>query len=816
LCLGHKLGVSYPDHLVHEKDLGGEGGCHGKGKAQNHAGRVGAHGQVEIATKFGKVFNVRNKGFGLICNALAHWNQWFNAAPKFIGDFPCFRFCHLASTRGHRAWKVHYILFTDKFLALPSNVQGLDCLTCFGGLNYADSTGQCLQLQIIQGCKLLSFAKKNWPAVIYAGLLSAAVLLVYSLGFKNELVFDDERLTDGTVFGQYGNLMKIKLRMLSYGSFDWVKTFAGENMPAQRVVNVLLHLGTCWALYKLFALLLPRIAYAEGTRAEPGFAASQQAALRVGVMVYALHPVAVYAVGYLIQRSIVMATLFGVLACWAFVRGVTQRKWLWHALALLCYVLAVLSKEHALLIAGLALPLYVFLARPNWQRAAVMFATATVLLGMAVAAVMHLLPDIFGQLFDSASRELAAQLDRQRPGALGQIFALSLLNEAALFFYYGALWLLPYGGWMSIDMHPPFPLTLTSMPHVLGAVAYLALLVGSVVAVLRRSDVWGFVGLCLLFPLVLFWTEFSTAWVQDPFVLYRSYLWAIPVPALVAVLLTGFSPGALYKTAVVLALALGTAAVERVVSMRNDQTVWTDTVQKTTLPGAPNAVGRARAFMNRGRDHLKRLELDLAIRDYSVAHNLGAVKGEALFSIGMMQHAKGKPDEALKYLQRAEAAGFSGNLLMFHRGESQYVLGMMTEAVNSYTKALAKPLDEVPTQTARANRADAAMRLNKFEDAKADFEWLLKRQPKQARHLMGLGLARLGLKDAAGALETFNLLMAEKPDALAFYGRALAQHNLGNKAAAQDDIAKAVQMEPANAVYKQVQESIKKGEKLSL
>jgi tetratricopeptide (TPR) repeat protein len=140
----------------------------------------------------------------------------------------------------------------------------------------------------------------------------------------------------------------------------------------------------------------------------------------------------------------------------------------------------------------------------------------------------------------------------------------------------------------------------------------------------------------------------------------------------------------------------------------------------------------------------------------------------------------------------------------------------MAEAVDSYTKALALPTKEVPTEQARANRADANMRLDHFAQAKTDFEWLLANKPKQARYLAGLGLARLGLKDTAGALETFNTLVLEKPDALAFYGRALAQHNLGNKVAAQDDIAKAVQMEPGNAVYKQVQESIKKGEKLSL
>jgi hypothetical protein len=423
----------------------------------------------------------------------------------------------------------------------------------------------------IQGPKLLKHLRNNWQPLVYAGLVCASVFLVYAMGMQNALIFDDDRLTDGTVFGQYGSLLQAKVRMLSYGSFNWVQALAGKGIAVQRVVNVLLHLGTCWAIYQLFALLLPRIAYAEKTLAEPGFAASQQAALRVGVMVFALHPVAVYGVGYLIQRSIVMATLFGVLACWAFVRGVTERRWHWHALALLCYVMAVMSKEHAVLIAGLALPLYVFVARPTRQRTVAMLTVVVALMGLAVATVMHLLPDIFGQLFDSTSRELANQLDKQRPGALGQMYALSMLNEAALFFYYGALWLLPYGGWMSIDMHPPFPLTLTSMPHGLGALAYVVVLVGSVVALLRKSDVWGFVGLCLLFPLVLFWTEFATVWVQDPFVLYRSYLWAIPVPALVALLLTGFSPGTLYKTAVVLALALGSAAVERVVSMRNDR-----------------------------------------------------------------------------------------------------------------------------------------------------------------------------------------------------------------------------------------------------
>ncbi|MES2949230.1 MAG: tetratricopeptide repeat protein [Pseudomonadota bacterium] len=618
------------------------------------------------------------------------------------------------------------------------------------------------------------------------------------------------------MFDSYGSLLQFKARMLSYGSFVWVQALFGENIPLQRGVNVVLHLGTCWALYRFFALLLPRIAYAKDTVDAPGFAASQLAALRVGVLVFALHPVAAYAVGYLIQRSIVMATLFGVLACWAFVLGLVHRKPGWQVLALLCFGLAVLSKEHAFLLAALLLPLYVFVARPNWQRAVAMLAVAAVLLGLMLLVLVNIYPDMLGHMFDSASRELAAQLDRQRPGAVGQIFALSVLNEAALFFYYGALWLLPYPGWMSIDMHPPFPLTLTALPQVVGALAYVVLLVAATAAVLRKSDVWGFVGLCLLFPLVLFWTEFATVWVQDPFVLYRSYLWAIPIPALVAVLLTGFSPGTLYKLAVVIGLVLSMGAAERVLSMRDDMVVWTDAVEKTALPGSANAVGRARPFVYRGMDRMKRFEFDRAISDFRAAQALGAVGGEALFEMAVANQALGRSKEALQLLQQAQSAGFSGNVLYFYKGEAQYALHLLPESVESYSKALSSTLSDELVEQSRSRRSEGALQLKNFALAKTDLEVLVARHPKQPRYLMGLGLARLGLKDLGGALETFNALMAAKPDALAFYGRALAQHSLGNKVDAQADIAKAVQLDPGNAVYRQVQESIKKGEPLSL
>ena len=68
--------------------------------------------------------------------------------------------------------------------------------------------------------------------------------------------------------------------------------------------------------------------------ADSGHAAGQTAAgydkslpaLWLAIGFFALNPVAVYAVAYLIQRSILLATLFVVLGLWLFARGLVDRQ----------------------------------------------------------------------------------------------------------------------------------------------------------------------------------------------------------------------------------------------------------------------------------------------------------------------------------------------------------------------------------------------------------------------------------------------------------------------------------------------------------
>lgn len=651
---------------------------------------------------------------------------------------------------------------------------------------------------------------------VFAAVLALAVLGVYLPGLNNGLVFDDLRLGDGTIFGEYGSLLRFKQRMLSYGSFVWVHDLLGDGWWKQRLVNVTVHLGVVAALYALLKALFVPTRFPEDIEDQAHFAASRLAALRVAVGLFALNPVAVYAVGYLIQRSILMATLFALLACWAWVRALQTRRPAWSGYALLCYVLAVLSKEHAIMTAAIAVPLYVYVRRPSWKAAAPVVGAMALVLALAVAALLHFYGGLLGKLFDPQSIAFAQQLETLRPGVTQHVFPLSILNQAALFFAYGLLWVLPYMGWMSIDLRPAFPLGFASSWHIAGTIAYIALFASAAWLLLWRRGVLSLAGLLLLFPLLWFTTEFATVWIQDPFVLYRSYLWAAALPGLMAIVLTGFQPRTIYALGVVAGLLLGALAFERQVSLRDELTVWTDAAEKIDLKAPANAVGRSRPFLNLGAYYVRQRNWDLAARYLVTARSLGdkgELGGSAVFNTGVVLQRTGKDSQALDAFATAQTMGFSSFALYYHRGESQSALGQMGPALESFGIALEKaandPLQNKDTLTLmRVRRVEVAIAAQQFDLAINDLQTLLQDRPNDPRFLSGLGMAYIGKGQAQTALELFNPLVARNPSGPAFYGRAMAYQLLGQRDASLRDIDQAIRLEPRNQLYASMRASI--------
>ena len=651
----------------------------------------------------------------------------------------------------------------------------------------------------------------TFPALFGAFVL-AAVLAIYLPGWNHELLFDDLRLTDGAIFGNYGSLLTFKQRMLSYGSFIWVDLLAGPGWWKQRLVNVGLHLATVAALYALVRDLLERTRFPEDFESQPHFGMSRKAAVQVGVALFAVNPMAVYAVAYLVQRSIVMATLFSVLACWCFVRGLSGRGVAWYGLALLSYVAAVLSKEHAVMVAAMAVPLYIHVRRPSWKTVATIAGASTALIAVAAVVFFGIYGELIGKLFDQRSLDFAQQLERLSPGITQRMYPLSILNEAALFFAYGFLWFAPNVMWMSVDMRPAFPLSYAAFPQVLGIIGYVGLWIAALWAVLRRRGALSLAGVALMFPLLLYATEFATVWVQDPFVLYRSYLWAVAVPVLVAIVLTGFQPKTIYVIGCAIGLKLTILAFERVQSLRDDHTAWGDAAEKIDLKAPASAVGRWRPFLNLGAYHLDRGSLGEAQRSFATAEALGSLHGSARFNQGVALQQQKKHAQALTTFAEAEKQGFKDLPLYYHRGESAFALGQFALAFDSFSQGLTsvaegvtgKEMDRM-REAMRMRRAEAAIGAGRYDDAIGDFNALLKASPQNRRLALGLGMALVGKGDTQAAIAQFDQIIASTPNAAAaYYGRAMAHNTARRRDESLKDLDRAIALDPRNAQYQQV------------
>jgi tetratricopeptide (TPR) repeat protein len=637
-------------------------------------------------------------------------------------------------------------------------------------------------------------SRTSIAAFAVVAALAAALLVVYLPGLGNGLVYDDSYLTQG-LFSEYASLFPLRVRSFSYGSFVWLQAIFGDGWWKQRLLNLVLHGAVVASLWAFYRELLRHVAFSGDEPDALPYTGSP--ALGIAIAFFALNPVAVYAVGYLIQRSILLATLFTVLALWLFARGLRVRRPQPFVLAVACYALAVASKEHAVLAPLAALPVFILVARPSPRRLAILAACGALLIALAGALLYTRYGEILGKPFDEYSHLYLDQLAKLAPEAPRQAWLLSIVNEAWLFFRYGVLWFLPYAGWMSIDLRPPFPLHWYAFPQALGIPAYLALVVGGFFLLLRYRDARALAGACLLIPALLFGTEFATVWVQDPFVLYRSYLWAIGVPGLVFFALHGTPARVLLGVGAVLGSLLAWQALDRVLSMESPESVWSDAIAK--LPDDPRSVGRWFPYLNRGSDYAERNQFALALRDFEASAALGD-EGMGTFNIGSILSAQRKPREALAAFDRARKEGYDLYNLHFQRGLVELALGDAAEAEREMRATLERSPDPTTRNLALLQLGRLSLQLGRKDEAVRALEKLLALEPKQRDARFLLGMAYVMRNEPQSALTVLDALIADAPEGRAYYARALANYALRRKAAALADLDSAARkgVDPRN------------------
>ncbi len=629
----------------------------------------------------------------------------------------------------------------------------------------------------------------------------AIVAAVYGFWFGNGLVFDDARLTDGTIFGAYGSLAELKPRLLSYGSFVWL---GDGHWPVQRAINLLLHLGTALGLWFLVRGLMAATDWRRED-ADPPDVGSLDMAAAAGVALFAANPVAVYGVGYLIQRSVVMAGLFSAWALVAVLAAARGRGWGYLLVAVALYLAALLSKEHAVMLPVPAMALYCIVRRPPTRVVVGSLVAGAVLVGALGALLASHYSGVVGQVFDARSRLMLQQLDALRPGVEAHALGLSMLDQAWLFFRYGLLWLLPNVMWMSADLRPSFPLDFTDFPQMLGGPLYLLLLLGSVVLMVRHRDWRQYLGFALFAPAALFATEFATVWVQDPFVLYRSYLWALGMPFLFALPFIGARPQTTMIVAGVLVLLFAGLSFERLRTFRSDATLWADVAAKHDPKAGPAAVGRGRAYMWRGNDMFVRGMFTNALLDYDQALRVGEHRGQVQYHRAAALKMLGQNDAALQALAAsAQAGGDPDNpaAVDFLKAQTLRDLGRHDEAGEAARAALAEGLGGEERILALSISARGYVRRREHQAAVSGFEELLALAPEHREARVGLALSLSALGRQAEAEKELETLQRQGDGADVHFGFAMLYSRTGRHDKALAEAERALALRPGDPALK--------------
>ena len=571
---------------------------------------------------------------------------------------------------------------------------------------------------------------KSAPGSVYACALGAAALALYWASLRYPLAFDDFQLTRFALDDYYARAWTRfgQVRWLSEASFGLVHVVLGPDPLWQRLASVLLHAGAALLLFGFLSRLFG-VVLGEDRRWLAFF----------GALWFAVHPVAVYGVAYLVERSIVLATLFSIAALWCVLEGVLEgmrrRSLPWFGAAAAAYLLALWSKEHAVMLPAVAAALAVLVRGVSAR-----FAWTLVALALLAGTVIVQRRWLIGAPYEPFAAELLA-----RSGADPALaWPLSVLNQGTLFFRYLVTWLLPWPGWMSVDVRTLFPRELAGWPQTPGLVLWLVYPVVSGWLLMRRG-LPGLLGFGLLYPWLLALTEVTTVRVQEPFVLYRSYLWMSGLPAILPFLtgkLSGHSQGRLL-TALCLALAL--VSYERLRTFSSAFALWDDAAGKSIDAYALHA---ERPFVNRGLAHLGEGRFYAAGKDFERALEINHRSPDVYLARGTLKLRANLLPEALADLDRALALDPKYGAAYNKRCVVRAGLGRNAEALADCEQAVV--LDALNPE-AWINHGAVLRSAGRSSAAAASYEraLLLKPGSGSAHYNYGVLLLDLGRRDQA-------------------------------------------------------------------
>lgn len=506
---------------------------------------------------------------------------------------------------------------------------------------------------------------------IYAvgGLLIVTLLIIctYSRFTGNPAVFDDHNIITNLAAYDYAlTPFGATTRTFPYFSIGFIQVIAQGDSSWNRWFNIALFGLSVVALYFFLLRSMARAPY------------SQTIELRWAILCtclwFALNPVAVYAVAYLIQRTILMAALFSIVAATLYLRAQQHDRNPDILSAALFTSLAMICKEHAVL-----LPVAILALTPlarDWSRIVAIRAASFLLFLLPICywTISHR-SNLVGTNYEIYAGEVLSQMT---PPSIfdfaGGTWVMSIATQLGLFLRYAFLWFVPNPSFLSADLRIDFPAYWQGIWGFLGVAAVLAAGLLSLRITFKKevSPMLRIGAAAFLYAAILYGVELSVVRVQEPFVLYRSFLWAPAYALLLCGLLLACSRWLRARNhkawlAFCIAVPLACLAMipwtqDRLQSFSSEEAIWQDALQK--LP-SPTVAGADRIYYNLAGEayKAKRFEEALKFSELVIKQNPQSfqgylAKGTSLLALSDAAGASQAFDEASARPSPPEFAGY--------------------------------------------------------------------------------------------------------------------------------------------------------------
>lgn len=519
-------------------------------------------------------------------------------------------------------------------------------------------------------------------------------------------------------------------RPLSAWSFG-LQAAAGLTSPlALRLVNLVLHAGAAWLLAGLIRRTLIRFQWPPASAATAGGLAA---------LIWLVHPLALTAVVYVVQRAEVLAGLGMLAALAAFARGTeSSRPGPWLALSAAAGIAAPLAKESA---AGLPFIVALYdrgFVAGSWREAF----RARRGYYLALAAGWIPLAVLVGA---GAGRGGTAGWD----SPIGVGAYLLTQGEAVAGYLWHVLWPHP----LTFDHGP----VVATLPGALAPGLLVLTLLATSVWGIRRGHPLGFAGGAFFLCLAPSSSVVPVA--SQTIAEHRMYLaLAVPVAVVVAgALRRAPRGGALAAGAAALALTGVSAAGHQM--YRDEVTLWTRTA--ALRPDNP------RAHHNLGQAVFARGDAAGAEAYFRAAERLRPGDPDTRHNLALCALRLGRLDEARSLLEenRGRAPGHAPSALALGEvrselGRRALTAGRTVEAREHFTAAAAlRPRDPRP----RHNLGNVLLELDAVEAALAAWREALAADPAYTESRRALAFVLLRSGRAAEALPHLERLAHDEP-----------------------------------------------------